>query len=143
MNVTGVYVGDSLNISVEKTMVLLEGMKLILNDRGGIKSVLQFIGVQFSGGTHHKCRIQNIHGTTYFVGPETLHFLENLDIASVPQTLDDYCRECESVLKNGLNHILKPQSRSPLQEETTSYRIKLYPLSFLKLTEQAERGEFT
>ena len=37
-----------LDVSVEKTIAFLEGMKLILNAGSDIKSVVKFIGVKFS-----------------------------------------------------------------------------------------------
>ena len=89
-NLIEVSEGDLLDISVEETITFLEGMKLILNDGSGVKSVVKFIGVEFSGGTRQKCRVLNSDGTTDLVDPEMLHFLENPDIASIPQTSDDY-----------------------------------------------------
>ena len=140
-NVIEVSEGDLLDISVEKTIAFLEGMKLILNNGNGIKSVVKFIGVEFPGGTRQKCRVLNSDGTTDLVDPEMLHFLENPDIASIPQTSDDYCKECEVVSKEDLKGILEPQSLSPLQEEMMSYHLKLHHLPFPKLVELAERGE--
>ena len=138
-NVIEVSEGDLLDISVEKTIAFLEGMKLILNNGNGIKSVVKFIGVEFPGGTRQKCRVLNSDGTTDLVDPEMLHFLENPDIASIPQTSNDYCKECEVVSKEDLKGILEPQSLSPLQEEMMSYHLKLHHLPFPKLIELAER----
>jgi hypothetical protein len=132
--------GDSLDVSVEETIYFLEGMKLILNDGSGIKSVVNFIGVELSGGTRQKFKVFNNDSTTNLVDPQMLHFLENPDIASVPQASDDYCRECEAVSKEDLKHVLNPQSLSPFQEEMMSYHIKLHHLPFPKLIELAEKG---
>jgi hypothetical protein len=98
--------GDSLDVSVEETIYFLEGMKLILNDGSGIKSVVNFIGVELSGGTRQKFKVFNNDSTTNLVDPQMLHFLENPGIASVPQASDDYCRECEAVSKEDLKHVL-------------------------------------
>ena len=62
----------------------------------------------------------NNDGTTDLIYSEILHFLENPDIASIPQTSDDYCKECEVVSKEDLKGILEPQSLSPFQEEMMS-----------------------
>ena len=81
-----------MDISVEKTITFIEWIKLILSDGSGITSVVKFIGVERSGGTRQKCRVLNNNGTTDLVDLEMLHFLENPDIASIPQTSDDYCK---------------------------------------------------
>ena len=47
-NVNEVYEGDLLDLSVEKTIAFLEGMKLIPNEGSSIQSVIKFIGVEFS-----------------------------------------------------------------------------------------------
>jgi len=99
--------GDSLDMSIEEIMSFLEEMKLIINDGSRIKSVVKFIGVKFSRDTHQRCRVLNNNGTTHLVDQEMVHFLENLDIASIPQTSDDYCRECETVSIDNLKDILK------------------------------------
>ena len=83
----------------------------------------------------------NSDGTTDLVDPEMLHVLENPDIASIPQTSDDYCKECEVVLKEDLKGILEPESLSPLQEEIMSYHLKMHHLPFPKLVELAEQGD--
>ena len=107
--------GDLVDLSKEETISFLEGMKLILNDGSGSKSIVKFVGVDSGDGTQRKCKILKDDGTITLVTQECLHFLENPDIAYIPQTSEDYCRDCETVSKEDLKNILKPQHLSPLQ----------------------------
>ncbi len=50
------------------------------------------------------------------VNVETLNFIKNPDIASIPQTLADYIRESEHITPLQLEHIMHPKALSSLQE---------------------------
>jgi hypothetical protein len=75
------------------------------------------------------------------VDPETLNFIENPDIALIPQTLEEYCRDCTNIKPSNLEHILNPKMLSPLQEEMMSHHYCLHHLHFPKLIVMAENGE--
>jgi hypothetical protein len=72
------------------------------------------------------------------VDPESLIFIENPDIASILQTSQEYCEKIEP---SQLEHILSPQSLSPLQEEMMSHHCRLHHTPFPKLITMAENGE--
>jgi hypothetical protein len=75
------------------------------------------------------------------VDPETLYFIENPAIPLIPQTLEEYCRDCTNIKPSNLQHILNPKMLSPLQEEMMSYHYCLHHLHFPKLIVMAENGE--
>ena len=133
--------GDLVDLSSDETISFLDGMKLILNDGSGSKSLVTFVGVESEDGTQRKCKVLKDDGTITLVTQECLHFPENPDIASIPQTSEDYCRDCETVSEADLKSVLQPQHLSPLQEEMMGYHIRLHHLPFPKLIELAGRGE--
>jgi hypothetical protein len=75
------------------------------------------------------------------VAPELLNFIENPDIASIPQTILDYYEECQYLELSDLEKIVQPQALSPLQEEMMSYHCRLHHTPFPKLIIMAEQGE--
>jgi hypothetical protein len=75
------------------------------------------------------------------VAPELLNFIENPDIASIPQTILDYYEECQYLEPSDLEKIVQPQALSPLQEEMMSYHWRLHHTPFPKLIIMAEQGE--
>jgi hypothetical protein len=76
-----------------------------------------------------------------FVNLETLNFIENPDIASIPQTLADYICKSKHITPLALEHIMHPKALSPLQEEMMSHHTQLHHLPFPKLIAMAEAGE--
>jgi hypothetical protein len=70
-----------------------------------------------------------------------LTFIDNPDIASIPQTSEEYCRECKNIEPSQLKHILSPLSLLPLQEEMMSHHYRLHHTLFPKLVTMAEQGE--
>jgi hypothetical protein len=88
-----------------------------------------------------KCQIKLSNDSVILVDPESLNFIENPDITSIPQISQDYCRECENIEHSQLEHILSPQSLSPLQEEMMSQHCRLHHMPFPKLITMAENGE--
>ena len=133
--------GDKIDLCPEDTVSFLKGMKLLYNDGSGTKELVTFLAVDFIDDMQLKCQIQRSDGSQALVYPEMLNFIENPDIASVPQTSDDYCRECHNVQPEDLKHILDPKPLSPLQEEMMSYHNRLHHLPFPKLIALAERGD--
>ncbi len=75
------------------------------------------------------------------VASELLNFIENHDIASVPQTILDYNEEYQYLEPSDLEKIVQPQALSPLQEEMISYHCRLHHTPFPKLIIMAEQGE--
>ena len=69
---------------------LLKGMKLLFNDGSGARSIVTFVGIEFLDG-QQTCKVRNSDGSIMISYPESLHFIENPDIASIPQTSEDYC----------------------------------------------------
>ncbi len=88
-----------------------------------------------------KCQIKLSNDLVILVDPKSLKFIENPDIASIPQTSQEYCRECKNIEPSQLEHILSPQSLSPLQEEMMSHHCRVHHTPFPKLITMAENGE--
>jgi hypothetical protein len=133
--------GEAINLDVKDAISFLKGMKLLFNDGSGNKALVTFLAVDFVGGMHAKCKVSKEDGTSMLVDPETLNFIENPDIASIPQTSEEYCRECERITPGQIKKILNPQPLSPLQEEMMSHHYRLHHLPFPKLLTLAEKGE--
>jgi hypothetical protein len=70
-----------------------------------------------------------------------LTFIENPDIASIPQTNGEYYKECHYLDPSDLEQIVHPQSLSPLQEEMMSHHCRLHHTLFPKLIIMAEHGK--
>jgi hypothetical protein len=119
----------------------LQGMKLRYNDGNGTRDVVQFIGVDFVDGMQLKCNIKLSDDSTKLVDREMLDFIDNPDIAIIPQTSEDYCRDAVNLKPSDLEHIMKPIALSPLQEEMLSYHYRLHHEPFPKLITLAEKGE--
>ena len=102
---------------------------------------MTFLGADFGKAMQIKCQIKLSNDLVIFVDPESLNFIENPDIASILQTSQEYCRECENIESSQLEHILSPQSLSPLQEEMMSHHCRLHHTPFPKLITMAENGE--
>jgi hypothetical protein len=116
-------------------------MKLKYNDGQGTQDIVTFLGADFGEAMQIKCQIKLSNDSVILVNPESLNFIENPDIASIPQTSQEYCRECKNIEPSQLEHILSPQSLSPLQEEMMSRQCRLHHTPFLKLITMAENGE--
>jgi hypothetical protein len=70
-----------------------------------------------------------------------LNFIENPDIAFIPQTNDEYYKECYYLNPSDLEQIVHPQALSPLQEEMMSHHCRLHHTPFPKLIIMAEQGK--
>jgi hypothetical protein len=87
------------------------------------------------------CLIQRSDDTELLVVPEMLNFIENPDIASIPQTNEEYYKECHYLDPSDLEQIVHPQVLSPLQEEMMSHHCRLHHTPFPKLIIMAEQGK--
>ncbi len=99
----------------------LHGMKLRYNNGNGTRDIVRFLGVDFIDGMQLKCNVRFSDDSTNLVDPKTLDFIENPDIAIIPQTLDDYFNDAINLEPSDLEQILKPIMLSPLQEKMLSY----------------------
>ena len=98
------------------------------------------MGPDYGPNMQRLCKVKRSDGSTAVVYPQMLNYIENPDIASIPQTSEQYCRECETVKPGEIAHILNPTSLSPLQEEMMSYHYRLHHLPFPKMITLAELG---
>jgi len=80
-----------------------------------------FLGADFIDGVQLKRRIQKSDESEILVDLETLNFIENPDIATIPQTLADYIHKSELITPLQLEHIMHPKALSPSQEEMMSH----------------------
>jgi hypothetical protein len=116
-------------------------MKLRFNDGNGTQDVVIFIGVDLIDGMQLKCNIRLLDDSTKPVDPEMLDFIENPDIAIIPQTLEEYCRDATNLKPLYLEHILKPITLSLLQDEMLIYHYQLHHEPFPKLITLAKNGK--
>ena len=87
------------------------------------------------------CLILWSDDTELLVVPEMLNFIENPDIASIPQTNEEYYKECHYLDPSDLEQIVHPQALSPLQEKMMSHHCRLHHTPFPKLIITAEQGK--
>jgi hypothetical protein len=94
--------GDCNNLDVPLTLTNLisffTGMHLHYDDCKGTQDAVKFLGADFADDMQIKCSIQLLNDTVLLVDPETLNFIENPDVASIPQTSDDYFCEIQHIL---------------------------------------------
>jgi hypothetical protein len=69
-----------------------------------------------------------------------LNFIQNPDIASIPQTSENYCQEIEHIELSQLEHLLAPISLSPFQEEMMSHHYQLHHMQYPQSIVLAEKG---
>jgi hypothetical protein len=89
-----VYISDdeiSLDVPVTLTNLVsfFQGMRLRYNDGHGTQDIVTFLGADFINGMQLKCKIRKSDESEILVDLETLNFIENPDIASIPQTSAD------------------------------------------------------
>jgi hypothetical protein len=89
-------------------------MKLRYNNGNETQDIVTFVGADFVNDMQIKCKVKLSEDRTILVDPEMLNFIENPDIASIPQTSEDCCQEIEHIGPLQLEHLLTPQSLSPL-----------------------------
>jgi hypothetical protein len=88
-----------------------------------------------------KCNVRLSDDSTKLVDPETLNFIEHPNIAIIPQTSEEYCRDAVHLSPSDLEHILRSITLSSLQEEMFSYHYCLHHEPFPKMITLAENGE--
>ena len=87
------------------------------------------------------CHIQRSDGTELLAVPQMLNFSENPDIASIPQTNEEYFNKCHYLDPSDLGQIMHPKALSLLQEEMMSQHCHLHHTPFPRLIVMAELGE--
>ena len=97
---------------------------------------MTFLGADFGEAMQIKCQIKLSNDSVILVDPESLNFIENPDITSIPQTSQEYCLKCKNIEPSQLEHIL-----SPLQEEMMSHHCRLHHTPFPKHITMAENGK--
>ncbi len=116
---------DGILLDVPLTLMNLilffTGMHLCYNDGRGTQDVVKLLGADFVDNMQIKCTVQLSNDTVILVDPETLNFIENPDVASIPQTSDDYLCESENISPSQMQTLLYPKSLSPFQEEMLSH----------------------
>jgi hypothetical protein len=138
------FVSENMNAlhssSDEDRVGFIHGMKLLYNSGNGVKDVVTFLGNDYVDGMQRRCNIQRSNGTTLLVIPETLAFIENPDIASIPETTEQFASDARTLTTKQLKDISQPQTLSPLQEEMMSYHTRMHHLPFPKMLVLAENG---
>ncbi len=71
-------------LSIANLVSLFQDMQLQYNDRQGTRNIVVFLGADFTGNMQLKCEVKMPDDMVILVGPETLNFIENPDIASIP-----------------------------------------------------------
>ncbi len=72
----------------------MRGMKLWYNDSNGTRDIITFFDIDYVDDMQIVCFIRWSDDTEFLVVPEMLNFIENPDIASIPQTNEEYYKEC-------------------------------------------------
>ncbi len=135
--------GISFNMpaSVENVISFMKGMKLPYNNGNGIRDIVIFLGMDYINGMQMVCHIQQSDGTKLLAVLQMPNFIENPDIASIPQTNEEYYDECHYLDPSDLEKIVHPQALSPLQEEMISHHCCLHHTPFPRLIIMVELGE--
>jgi hypothetical protein len=141
-----VYADDNgimMDVSLALTNLIsfFDGISLQYNDGIGTRDVMTFIGADFVDDMQMKCKVKLSNDRVFFVDPETLNFIENPDIALIPQTFEDYNQESKNISPLQLQNLLSQKSLSPLQEEMLSHHNWLQYMPFPKLIIMAQQGK--
>ena len=80
-------------MTLENTVAFLQNMKLRYNNGLGTQDIVTFLGTNFVEDMRLKCKIRLSNDSVILVDIETLNFIENPDIASIPETSEDYFQE--------------------------------------------------
>ncbi len=111
------------------------------NDGLSTQHIVTFLETDFVEDMRLKCKIKLSNDSVILVDIETLNFIESPDIASIPETSEDYFQECTVITPSQLEHILHLKTLSPLQEEMMSHHTWLHHLPFPQLIVMAEAGK--
>jgi hypothetical protein len=90
------YLHGNGNVTIDVPLPLtnmisfLQGMKLRYNYGFGTRDIVTFFGIDFVDNMRLKCKIKLSNNLDILVDIATLNFIENPDIALIPETLEDY-----------------------------------------------------
>ena len=129
-------------LTLTNLVSFIKNMCLKYNNGRGTQDIVTFLGADFVEDMQIKYQINLSNGSVILVDPEILNLITNPNIASIPQTSEDYCLDCKNIEPSQLEHILSPQSLSPLQEEMMSHHYRLHHMPFPKLITMAEKKKF-
>ena len=137
--------GDDVTIDAPLTLTNLvsffNGMHLRCNDGKDTQDIVKFLGADFVDDMQIKCSVRLLDDMVILVDSETLNFIKNPDVESIPQTTDDYSHDSVNLLQSELQALTSPMSLSPLQEEMLSYHHRFHHKPFPKLIVMAEKGD--
>jgi hypothetical protein len=85
-------------------------MKLRYNDGLGTRDIVTFLGADFVEDMQLKCKIQQLNDSIILFDFYILNFIENPDIALIPETYEDYLWECTVITPSQLEHFLHPKA---------------------------------
>jgi hypothetical protein len=121
VNDDGVVVfADDSGITLDVPLTLMNlisfftGMYLHYNDGRGTQDIVKFLGADFIDDMQIKCTVQLSNDTVILVVPVTLNFIDNPDVAFIPQTSEDYIHESVNISPLQSQTLLSPKSLSPL-----------------------------
>ncbi len=134
-------VTSDIPIMLINLVSFIKDLKLKYNDGQGTRNIVTFLGADFDKNMQIKCQFKLSKDSVILVDPEMLNYIENQDIASIPQTSEEYRCKCKNFEPSQLEHILSPQSLSPLQKEMMRHHCHLHHTPFPKLITMAEQGE--
>jgi hypothetical protein len=103
-------VSFALPATVDNVVSFMRGMKLGYNDGKGTHD----IDIDYVDDMHMVCLIQRLDDTELLVVPEMINFIENPDIASIPQTNEEYYKKSHYLDPSDLKQTVHPQAMSPL-----------------------------
>ncbi len=95
-------------IMLTNLVSFFKDMKLKYNDGQETCNIVAFLGADFGKNMQIKYQVKFSNDLAILVDPTAMNFIENPDIASIPQTSEEYCRKCENVEPSQLEHILSP-----------------------------------
>ncbi len=130
-----------VSLTLTNLVAFLQGMKLRYNDGSGTQDIVTFLSSDFVKDMRLKCKIKLSNDSVILVDPETLNFIENPDIALMPQTSSDYVWDSANITSSHMEHIMYSKALSPLQEEIMSHHTWLHHLPWPKLITMAKAGE--
>jgi hypothetical protein len=108
-------------LTLTNLVAFLQGTKIRYNDGLGTRDIVTFLGIDFVEDMRLKCKIKLSNDSVILVDSETLNFIENPDIALIPQTSADYVQDSANITPLQMKHIMHPKTLSPLQEEMMSH----------------------
>jgi hypothetical protein len=77
-------------VTLTNLVSFFKDMKLKYNNGQGIQDIVTFLGADFDEAMQIKYQMKLSNDLVILVDPKSLNFIENPDIASIPQTSQEY-----------------------------------------------------